>query len=166
MTIFFFRDTDPDENKNIRPSIIIVIECKDYSNGIPVDDVEEFHAKLQQIGADNTKGIIITKNGCFQRSAVSYAESKGIALARIIPSEQIFFAVYCRIGIEKITETERRKRIIEPLVKNKYISDGKSFFSSIGDNGLEELIFFLMGIDYMEYIMNKWKIKANKENEK
>lgn len=146
---------DPDENKNIKPSIIIVIECKDYSNGIPVDDVEEFHAKLQQIGADNTKGIIITKHGCFQRSAVSYAESKGIALARIIPSEQIFFAVYCIIGIEKIAEYERRKRIIEPLVEKNYMSNGNSFFSSTGNDGLEELIFSLMGIDYIKYIMDK-----------
>lgn len=88
---------DPDENKDIKPSIIIVIECKDYSNGIPVDDVEEFHAKLQQIGEDNTKGIIITKHGCFQRSAVAYAESKGIALARIIPDNQFFFRHILRV---------------------------------------------------------------------
>lgn len=138
---------DLDENKDIKPSIIIVIECKDYSNGIPVDDVEEFHAKLQQIGTDNTKGIIITMHGCFQRSAVAYAESKGIALARIIPPERILFVLYCRIDIEKITESERRERIIEPLIENKYMSDGNNFFSSTGDNGLEELIFSLIGID-------------------
>lgn len=81
----------PDENKGIKPSIIVVIECKDYSKRIPVDDVEEFHAKLQQIGADNTKGMVITKNGFFQKSAVSYAESKGIALARMeLPNNTLF----------------------------------------------------------------------------
>lgn len=66
------------------PSIILVFECKDYNGSIPVDDVEEFHAKLQQIGADNTKGFIITRNGRFQRSAISYAKANGIALAKII----------------------------------------------------------------------------------
>jgi len=60
---------------------IIIIECKDYKNSLSVDDVEEFHSKLQQIGADNTKGVIVTSNGMFQKSAIRYAISKGISLA-------------------------------------------------------------------------------------
>lgn len=75
------------------PSIIIVIECKDYKGSIPVDDVEEFHAKLQQIGADNTKGMIFTRAGAYQKSAISYARSKGISLARILPDEQVKYIV-------------------------------------------------------------------------
>lgn len=46
---------------------IIVIECKDYKSPLPVDDVEEFHAKLQQIGADNTKGVTVVSEGRFQK---------------------------------------------------------------------------------------------------
>lgn len=100
---------NPDENENMRPSIIVIIECKDYSNSIPVDDVEEFHAKLQQIGADNTKGMMITQKGCFQRSALTYAKSKGIAIARILPDDQIRF-VYCDISEDyEETESERKK---------------------------------------------------------
>ena len=60
---------------------IIIIECKDYKNSLSVDDVEEFHSKLQQIGADNTKGVIVTSKGKFQKSAILYAKSKGISLA-------------------------------------------------------------------------------------
>lgn len=71
---------DPVKYMEIKPSIVIVIECKDYSNALPVDDVEEFHAKLQQIGSDNTKGIIITRYSLYQESAVNYARSKGIML--------------------------------------------------------------------------------------
>ncbi len=62
--------------------IIIVIECKAYKGRIPVDDVEEFHAKLQQIGADNTKGIMITRDGAFQSGALKYAKSNGISLLK------------------------------------------------------------------------------------
>ncbi len=82
---------NPDEEKELVPAIIVVIECKDYSasNPIPVDDVEEFHAKLQQIGADNTKGIMITRNASFQQGALNYAKSKRIALARILPDNQV-----------------------------------------------------------------------------
>ncbi|MGL6217485.1 MAG: restriction endonuclease [Lacrimispora sphenoides] len=60
--------------------IIIVFECKAYKKGIPVDDAEEFHSKLQQIGADNTKGIMIAKSGKYQSGTLKYAKSKGITL--------------------------------------------------------------------------------------
>src|SRR2546422_1033434 len=39
-----------------RESILWVWECKDYSSPVPASDIEEFHAKLEQIGADKTKG--------------------------------------------------------------------------------------------------------------
>lgn len=61
--------------------LIIVIECKDYKGSISVSEIEEFHSKLQQIGADNTKGILVTSNGKFQKGALNYAKSKGISLA-------------------------------------------------------------------------------------
>src|SRR5947209_8535809 len=63
------------------PSLIWVWECKDYAGSIPVDDIEEFHAKLEQIAADKTKGTIIT-TGQFQESTIQYALSKGIGLTR------------------------------------------------------------------------------------
>lgn len=101
---------DPDENKDIKPSIIIVIECKDYLKGIPVDDMEEFHAKLQQIGADSTKGMVITKNGFFQKSALLYAKSKGIALARIIPDTQIQYTLFYSFCLETFCILKVNKR--------------------------------------------------------
>ena len=38
-------------------SILWVCECKDYGHPIPVDDVEEFKAKLDQIAGKNVKGV-------------------------------------------------------------------------------------------------------------
>lgn len=160
---------NPDENENMRPSIIIIIECKDYSKSIPVDDVEEFHAKLQQIGADNTKGMMITQNGCFQRSTLTYAESKGIALARILPSNQVHFAMFCRIDSMlakgKMTEKEKREiaeRRIKPLIEKNYISYNQHFYSSAEDDNLEHLIVRLFGIDYFEYLFPESKEKIIK----
>lgn len=159
--------TSPDENKGIKPSIIIVIECKDYSNGIPVDDVEEFHEKLQQIGADNTKGMMITKNGCFQRSALAYAESKGIALARIIPNNQITFALFCILEPinYKMADEEKQKikeNEIKPLLEKDYISYNNSFFSLSGERNLEELFLRFFGINYMDYLLLGIEIKHKK----
>lgn len=135
-----------DKSKDIKPSIIIVIECKDYSNGIPVDDVEEFHAKLQQIGADNTKGMIITRNGCFQKSAISYAESKGIALARILPDEQIKYMPAWQMSLDSCG--------IEPLVEKDYISIGGSFFSFPETYDIESMVFKLCNININTKLSN------------
>ena len=71
-----------------RPSLVWIFECKDYNSPIPVDDVEEFHAKLEQIGEDNTTGTIVTSGG-LQRSALTYARSKGIGVIRLLPDDQI-----------------------------------------------------------------------------
>lgn len=129
---------DYNRAKDLRPSIIVVIECKDYSGAIPVDDVEEFHAKLQQIGADNTKGIIITRNGYFQKSALTYGESKGIALARILPKEQIHFILYSGYGPLESN--------FSALTKANYESSGRSFFSSNQASSLKDLLSMALDI--------------------
>jgi len=74
--------------KRKRPSLLWVFECKDYRGSIPVDDVEEFHAKLQQIGEDNTKGTFVT-SGALQRSALAFARSKRIGVIRLLPDDQL-----------------------------------------------------------------------------
>jgi hypothetical protein len=71
-----------------QPTLVWVFECKDYSGRVPVDDIEEFHAKLQQIGEDNTKGTLVT-SGALQKSALTYAGSKKIGVVRLLPSGQL-----------------------------------------------------------------------------
>ncbi len=66
------------------PYWIWVWECKNYGHTVPVDDAEEFHAKLEQVGADRTKGSMITPIG-FDSGTIEYAKSKGIGLWRYIP---------------------------------------------------------------------------------
>lgn len=75
-----------------RPTLVWVFECKDYTGRVPVDDVEEFHAKLQQIGEDNTKGTFVT-SGALQKSALTYAESKKIGVVRLLPSGQFIVSL-------------------------------------------------------------------------
>jgi len=71
-----------------RPTFVWVFECKDYRNKVPVNDVEEFHAKLEQIGEDNTKGTFVT-NAALQRGALAFARAKGIGVIRLLPEDQI-----------------------------------------------------------------------------
>lgn len=46
------------------------------------------------IGGDKTKGTIITSNGAFQAGTLKFASSKGIALARLLPEEQVEWIMY------------------------------------------------------------------------
>ena len=118
---------NPDENSKLRPSIIVIIECKDYARSIPIDDVEEFHAKLQQIGADNTKGIMITRNGKFQKSALVYAKSKGIALARILPEDQVHYIMHMMTNNFRFSQTNSLAAI-RALTEENYLSEHEEDF--------------------------------------
>lgn len=70
----------PDQQE---PFLIFLVECKDYGKNIPVDDIEEFSAKVSQVGKHNTKAIFVTTNG-FQKSTLKYAKNNGIGLWRIV----------------------------------------------------------------------------------
>ena len=74
-------------------SLLWVWECKDLSRAVPVDDVEEFHAKLEQIGSDNIKGGIAVTGG-LQQAALNYARAKGIAVVRIMPDDQVSWLIF------------------------------------------------------------------------
>lgn len=62
-------------------SLLFLIECKNYKNPVPVNDVEEFFQKIQQVSGANNKGIIAATNS-FQKSAFNVSKSKGIGLLR------------------------------------------------------------------------------------
>jgi hypothetical protein len=85
----------PNSNKY---SLLIVFECKDYDHSIPVDDIEEFKAKLDQIAGKNVKGIFVTSN-VLQKSALKYAASNEIGVIRIIPDESIRWIYYQRVAL-------------------------------------------------------------------
>ncbi len=65
---------------NDAPISIWFFECKDYGGAVGVEDVEEFHTKLQQVGADNSTGFMVTPSK-FGKAAKSFAKSNGINLA-------------------------------------------------------------------------------------
>lgn len=75
------------------PSFIWLWECKDYARAVPVDDVEEFDAKVQQVTGLNVKGGLITSSAV-QSGALKYASSRKIAIVRILPENQVSWLMY------------------------------------------------------------------------
>ena len=65
------------ETQLLGARILCIVECKCYSTRVGVADVEEFHSKLDDIGAH--KGIMVTTVG-FEAGAKKAAEGRGIGL--------------------------------------------------------------------------------------
>ncbi|HET7463799.1 MAG TPA: restriction endonuclease [Longimicrobium sp.] len=71
-------------------------ECKSSLYAVKVDAVREFHARLEQIGADTTKGTIVSR-GPFQRGALEQARAWGIGVAVMRPSGQLVHVYESRV---------------------------------------------------------------------
>ncbi len=63
-------------------SILILIECKNYSSSVPVNDVEEFLNKVNQVAGSGNGKAIIASTTSFQRGAFESAKSNGMSLLR------------------------------------------------------------------------------------
>lgn len=64
-----------------KPSILVLIECKNYSGTVSVDNIEEFGSKISQVSGFNAKGIFATTSA-FQSGTFSFARNKGFSLLR------------------------------------------------------------------------------------
>lgn len=132
-------------------SMLWVCECKDYAKPIPVDDVEEFKAKLNQITGVNVKGLFATANA-YQKGALNYARSNGIGLLRLLPKEQIDFILY-QMTREGYAQMERRRKeeYKVGLINQNHRTEGSGFYSVNNGyvyHGWEQLL----GSYFTEYV--------------
>jgi Zn-dependent peptidase ImmA (M78 family) len=114
-------------------SVLIVIECKNYKHSVPVDDAEEFFAKLQQVSGANVKGIIAATRE-FQAGAYSYCRSKGIGLFRYFDETQVKWVLKrsaSTLGASDLGIGEP-SQIHEALIRPAYTSERYSLFCCLG----------------------------------
>ncbi len=86
-----------------RYTLLYIIECKNYSHNVPVDDIEEFHNKIEQVSGVNVKGVFVTNIG-FQKGAYNIADSIGMMLIQLNYDESH------RIILHKIRRSESDER--------------------------------------------------------
>ncbi len=138
-------------------SLLTLIECKDYKSYVPVDDIEEFKAKIDQIAGKNTKGILVTSYG-FQKSTIQYAKALGIGLIRILPEDNINWDVYRTTNTKKTIEREngRNSDIFDALTIHEYKGTSEYFYAILGDEYSSSLCeyFSYLGIQYTRNISN------------
>lgn len=109
-------------------SLLWVCECKDYGGTIPVNDVEEFKAKLDQIGGKNIKGVIASPNA-FQQGALNYAQSNGIGVVRILPDSQVSWSFHL-ITTTDLKEKLNPRDFAVALINQDYVGKERSFYAT------------------------------------
>ncbi|MEM9831774.1 MAG: ImmA/IrrE family metallo-endopeptidase [Bacteroidota bacterium] len=92
-----------------RASFTYFIECKNYGKSIPVDDVEEFHAKVRQVSGLNVKAIFIA-NAPLQEGGYNFAKNEGIMFVQGESSENY------QIILHKSSISDKETKI--PTVKS------------------------------------------------
>lgn len=66
-----------------RYHLLYLVECKDYTNhSVPVDDIEEFVSKIDQVAGKNVKGVFVI-TGKLQSAALTYAKNKGLMIIHV-----------------------------------------------------------------------------------
>ncbi len=134
-------------------SLLTIIECKNYDEKIPVDDVEEFDSKLRQIGEHNIKGIMISPSS-FQSGGVKFAKNKGIGLARIISKNTLDWV------------NHRKDRVFNEYeidTIDSYLStdnSDKNFFAYVNNKTFESLSDWLINLKIIDkYIPSRSHIR-------
>lgn len=102
-----------------RYSFLFLIECKSSnSKKVPVDDVEEFWAKVDQVAGKNVKGVMISDNS-FQKGGLTFAKNTGMMLIEV-DSENNHKIILHRTDKEKDKKDKKipLKKFSQNLSKN------------------------------------------------
>lgn len=115
-----------------RRTLLYLIECKNYSDHkVPVDDVEEFWAKVSQVSDMGVKPVMITTNR-FQSGAYTFAKNKGIMLIEVDEQKKLNFILYNSIKSKVALQDLPTKSIIEELQE---LNDTQSLLFSSPESG-------------------------------
>ena len=107
-------------------SLLWACECKDYSRSVPVDDLEEFKSKLDQITGANRKGAVAVR-GALQAGALKYARANGIAVIRVLPDRQVEHLIHYRAS-DALPPIEP-DQIEAALTNPDFTAKARSFFA-------------------------------------
>jgi hypothetical protein len=125
--------------KELPPSFYVITECKDCSRPVPVDDVEEFYAKMQQITGANVKGMLFTRSS-LQQAAFNYAQSKGIAVVRILDDDSLAWLIE-RTSNQLVTGVENSIgiNVLNALTNEYFISTRQSTFGYVNGKAFSDV---------------------------
>lgn len=104
-------------------SVLVLVECKNYGHAVPVDDAEEFFAKLQQVSGANIKGIIAASSA-FQSGTFTFSKSKGIGLLRYFSETSFKWCLHRNVSMSHVdpmslTAAEIAAALVNPAYRSQ-----------------------------------------------
>lgn len=117
---------------------LVLIECKHYKNAVKRDVAQVLYDRIRAVGAH--KGMIFTTS-TFQRGAIEYARTHGIALVQVADGRTSYF-----------TKSQEQPAELPPWVP-KYVAWIRSFTPEGNDaytqviNNEPSLILQALGVD-------------------
>jgi Zn-dependent peptidase ImmA (M78 family) len=153
---------------------LVLIECKSYTNSnVPVSDVEEFYAKIDQVSGVNAKGIFVTDTD-FQEGAFAYARSKGMMLIMVNFDDDYKVVLYKASQSQGIDEDDAelnriRELLIEGFSENLKVEGLKRLstesieveaekFLSAFNPYIESSLLAVRFSQLLEYLRNKFNL--------
>lgn len=94
---------------------------------VPVDDVEEFKAKLDQIAGKNIKGVMIIKTA-LQTSAYNYAKNNGIGVIKMMPDDKVRWVLY-QMTSNMLENKLNPSEFNQAMLNANYESFNRDFYS-------------------------------------
>lgn len=139
-------------------SILILIECKNYGHKVPVDDIEEFYAKVQQVTGANIKAIVASTNS-FQEGSLKFAKSKGIGLLRFFEqSTSEWILTRSPSKIKRTVDNTKKSSILMALSQEDFIGKGFELYGYYGagfTNSSHEFFRELLRVDIDDALSEK-----------
>ena len=133
-----------------RYALVYFIECKNCDNSVPVDDIEEFHKKIEQVSGAHAKGIVIA-NAPLQEGAYNYAESAGMMVIQGESSEDY------KIILHKTNKKFDGKRIplLKGILNDDLFDPGITLIESIVDEKILEAFQNIISDTHISYNLDK-----------
>lgn len=101
-----------------RYTLLYLIECKSSPSGhnVPVDDVEEFNTKINQVAGGGVKGVMITDNK-FQSGGLTFAKNKRMMLIEVDKDDNHSIILHRTDKESKKNEKENADEIFFKFIK-------------------------------------------------
>lgn len=117
-----------------QPSLIVLIECKDYKTPVPIGRLEDFYAKKEQVAKANCKCIFVTTSS-LQSAAFNYARSLGIGVMRIMDDDSMTWLIErSNRHLTTSPENSRAINVLNAITNEYFVSTHKSTFAYFEDN--------------------------------
>jgi Zn-dependent peptidase ImmA (M78 family) len=144
-------------------SMVTLIECKNYSHPVPVDDVEEFFAKAQQVAAGNSK-LVLASTAAFQEGAIRFAKSKGIGLLRYFDASNFKWELHRSPSIGSLPPTESRDEVYKGLTLQDFQSVCFEFYLQSPNGATNSLWDFFDDLHSTVLLaQNEWREIRNRK---